>query len=75
MGRQSRGAPERASAHPRDRGLQPVALGALDEALTLVAAIRRTLPRYSVEDLLRAFHLDENGVALIHEGARRIGFA
>jgi DNA-binding SARP family transcriptional activator len=67
----------RPNAHPHIHAIAACNLaliGALDEARAHVAAIRRTLPHYTAEDLLLAFHLDENGVALIREGARRIDF-
>ena len=70
-------AASRPNAHPHIHaiaGCNLALIGALDEARAHVAAIRRTLPHYTAADLLRAFRLDENGVALIREGARRIGF-
>jgi len=47
--------------------------GSLGEARAYAAAIHRTLPRYSVADLLGAFRFDSHGAALFRKGARRIG--
>jgi len=47
--------------------------GSLDEAHAHAAAIRRTLPRYSVADFLDAFRFDPHGAELFRKGAERIG--
>jgi hypothetical protein len=49
--------------------------GSLGEARTYVAALRRTLPRYSFADFIRAFRFDPHGAALFRKGAKRIGMA
>jgi hypothetical protein len=40
-----------------------------------MATIRKTLPRYSIEDLLTAMQFDEQGAALFRAAAKRIGAA
>ena len=44
-----------------------------EQARAQAAAIRRTLPRYSVADFLEAFRFDEHGAALFRKGAKCIG--
>lgn len=68
----------RPNAHAHIRAIAAFSLalaGSLDEARAYGVAIRKTLPRYGIDDFLRAFRLDEQGVALFREGARRIGMA
>jgi len=45
------------------------------EARRFVARIRERLPRYSIEDFLRAFHFDTDVESLFRSSARRIEFA
>lgn len=47
--------------------------GRLDEALSFVAAIHKTLPQYRIDDFLAAFRLSADAEAIFREGARRIG--
>jgi TolB-like protein len=47
--------------------------GRLREARRFVAQIRRTLPQYSTDDFLAAFHFAPDAVALIRQGGKRIG--
>ena len=49
--------------------------GRLDEARTYVAAVRRVLPNYSVDDSLRAFQMERHAAALFRKGARLVGMA
>jgi tetratricopeptide (TPR) repeat protein len=49
--------------------------GRLDEARTYVAAVRRVLPSYSVDDSLRAFQMERHAAALFRKGARLVGMA
>ena len=45
--------------------------GRLDEARGYLAAIRKTLPRYSVDDFLAAMQFEPEGAALFRKGAKR----
>lgn len=45
-----------------------------DEAKELVARIRTKLPRYTVDDFLRAFRFTSDAEKIIRQGARAIGF-
>ena len=66
----------RPNAHPHIHAIAAFSLalaGALDEARSYAATIRKMLPRYSAADFLGAFHFDDAGAALFAEGARRIG--
>jgi len=47
--------------------------GRLDEARAQFASIRRTLPRYRVDDFLTAMRFAPEGERLFREGAKRIG--
>jgi TolB-like protein len=47
--------------------------GRLDEARAYLASIRKTLPRYRVDDFLTAMQFAPEGERLFREGARRIG--
>jgi tetratricopeptide (TPR) repeat protein len=47
--------------------------GSLDEARAYAAAVRRSLPGYSVEDFLHAFRFNGEDAALFRESAGRIG--
>ena len=47
--------------------------GRLDEARAHMAAIRKTLPGYRVDDFLAAMQFAPEGAALFREGAKRIG--
>jgi DNA-binding SARP family transcriptional activator/TolB-like protein/tetratricopeptide (TPR) repeat protein len=47
--------------------------GRLQEARAQMAAIRKRLPNYCVEDFLTAMQFAPEGAALFREGARRIG--
>ncbi|KAB2919976.1 MAG: hypothetical protein F9K29_03720 [Hyphomicrobiaceae bacterium] len=49
--------------------------GSLDQARSQVAAIRKTHPRYSVDDFLRAFRFDPHGAAVFRKGAKLVGMA
>ena len=68
----------RPNAHPHILAIAAYSLalaGSLDDARTYAAAIRRTLPGYSVADFLNAFRFDPHGAALFRKGAKRIGMA
>ncbi len=45
----------------------------LDEARAHLAAIRKTLPQYGVDDFLTAMQFSPEGGALIRKAAKRIG--
>ena len=62
LGRQSGGARERASAHPRDRSVWPGVGRVGGRGARLFAAIRKGRPQYAVADFLDAFRLDADGV-------------
>jgi DNA-binding SARP family transcriptional activator len=47
--------------------------GRTEEARAHMAAIRKTLPNYRVDDFLTAMQFDPEGAALFREGAKRIG--
>jgi DNA-binding SARP family transcriptional activator/Flp pilus assembly protein TadD len=49
--------------------------GRFDEARAHAAAIRKTLPHYTVTDFLTAFRFDAHGAALFRDGASSIGMA
>jgi DNA-binding SARP family transcriptional activator len=49
--------------------------GSLEQARGYAAAVRHQLPRYRVEEFLRAFQFDDEGVALFREGAKRLAMA
>jgi TolB-like protein/Flp pilus assembly protein TadD len=66
----------RPNAHPHIFGIAAYSLalaGSLDDARAHAAAIRKTLPAYTVADFLRTFRFDADGEALFREGAKRIG--
>jgi len=66
----------RPNAHPHILGIAAYSLALadrLDEARAHAAALRRTLPHYTIDDYLRAFRMDEKGIALFRKGAKRIG--
>ncbi len=68
----------RPNAHAHIQAIAAFSLalaGSLEAARSHAAAIRRTLPQYSVADFLGAFKFDPHGAALFREGARRIGMA
>jgi tetratricopeptide (TPR) repeat protein len=65
----------RPNAHAHIRAIAAYSLalaGRLDEARTYVAAIRKTLPRYRVDDFLAAMQFDPHGAALFREAAKRL---
>ena len=47
--------------------------GRLDEARGFAAAIRRTLPNYSVEDFLSSFRITPDAEVLFRQAATRLG--
>jgi DNA-binding SARP family transcriptional activator len=49
--------------------------GRFEEARGHAAAIRKTLPHYTVTDFLTAFRFDAHGAALFRDGASSIGMA
>jgi tetratricopeptide (TPR) repeat protein len=68
----------RPNAFPHIRAIAAYSLalaGSLDRARVYAAAVRSTVPGYSLADFLRAFRFDARGAALFSEGARRIGMA
>ena len=72
MGRQAAARPN-AHAHILAIAAYSLALaGRLDEAHAHLAAIRKTLPRYRVDDLLAAMQLAPEGEKLFREAAGRI---
>ncbi|MCW8087343.1 tetratricopeptide repeat protein [Sabulicella glaciei] len=73
-----RKAAARPNAHAHILAIAAISLalaGRLDEARAHVAAIRKTLPSYRVDDLVTAMQPAPDGESLFREGARRIGFA
>jgi tetratricopeptide (TPR) repeat protein len=67
----------RPNAHAHILAIAAVSLALaerFDEARSHVAAIRRTLPNYCVDDLVAAMRPVPEGEKLFREGARRIGF-
>ncbi|MES2710816.1 MAG: transcriptional regulator [Pseudomonadota bacterium] len=67
----------RPNAHVHILAIAAISLalaGRYDEARAQVAAIRRSLPRYCVDDLVTAMRPRPDGEALFREGARRIDF-
>ena len=75
LGRQGRRPPQRASAHPRDRRLQPGARRVARRGAQVGRRDRRALPGYSIADFLGAFRFDPHGAALFRKGAKRLGMA
>ncbi len=68
----------RPNAFPHIRAIAAYSLalaGSLEEARAYAAAIRQTVPSYSLADFLAAFRFDPQGAALFREGAKRIGMA
>ncbi len=68
----------RVNAHPHVLGMAALCLalaGSLDEARPHVAAIRKTLPSYSVDDFLDAFQFGPEDAAMFRKGAKRIGLS
>jgi DNA-binding SARP family transcriptional activator/TolB-like protein len=68
----------RPNAHPHVLAIGTFTLalaGRLEDARAGLAAIRRTVPTYTVEDFLRAFRFDERGAELFRKGARLVGMA
>ena len=68
----------RPNAHVHILAIAAISLvlaGQLDEARAHVAAIRRTAPRYRVDDLVAAMRPVPDGERLLREGAARIGLA
>ena len=68
----------RPNAHAHVLAIAAVSLalaGRLDEARAHVAAIRRALPRYRVDDLVATMQPTPDGEKLFRDGAGRIGFA
>jgi TolB-like protein len=47
--------------------------GRLDEGRAFVATIHKTLPRYTIDDFLSAFHFAPDATTLFRKGAARIG--
>jgi tetratricopeptide (TPR) repeat protein len=68
----------RPNAFPHIRAIAAYCLalaGSLDEAHAYAAAVRRVVPRYSVDDFLGAFRFDPEGAALFRKGAKLVGMA
>lgn len=68
----------RPNAHAQILAIAALSLGLagrLDEAQAHLAAIRRALPRYGIEDFLTAMHFTPEGAQLFRNGARRIGLS
>lgn len=66
----------RPNAHVHIRAIAAYSLslaGRRDEARAQTTAIQRLLPGYRVDDFLRAFQFDDQGVALFRKGAKLIG--
>ncbi len=66
----------RPNAHAHILGLAAFSLalaGRRDEARAYIAAVRKTLPSYNVNDFFAAFHFAPESAALFREGAKRIG--
>jgi hypothetical protein len=66
----------RPNAHAQILGIAAYALalaGRRDEARAYLAAIRKTLPHYGVDDFLTAMQMDPEGERLFRSGAERIG--
>ena len=66
----------RPNAHAHILGIAAFSLalaGRLDEARAQLAAIRKTLPRYGVDDFLTAMRFAPEGEKLFREGATRLG--
>ncbi len=49
--------------------------GALDQAREKMAAVRRVLPNYSVNDFLDSFHFEQDGETLFRRAAEHTGMA
>jgi hypothetical protein len=65
----------RPNAHAQIQAIAAFALalaGRLDEARVYLAAIRRTLPHYGVDDFLTAMRFPPEGERLFRDGAKRI---
>ena len=74
LGRQGRRAPERARAYPGDRGLLVWRWpGGWTKGAAHLASIRKTLPRYRVEDFLTAMQFAPEDAKLFRQGAKQIG--
>jgi DNA-binding SARP family transcriptional activator/TolB-like protein len=68
----------RPNAHPHIFAIAAFTLalaGALDEARTYAAAVRRILPQYGFPDFRDAFRFDDLSAALFRKGAKVIGMA
>jgi tetratricopeptide (TPR) repeat protein len=68
----------RPNAHPHIFAIAAFSLalaGRLTDAGVQVAAIRRQLPGYRIDDFLAAMRMDAEGAALFREGAKRLGLA
>jgi DNA-binding SARP family transcriptional activator/TolB-like protein len=66
----------RPNAHAHILGIATYSLalaGRLDEARAQLAAIRKALPRYGVDDFLTAMQFAPEGAALFRQGAKRLG--
>ena len=65
----------RPNAHAHIQAIAAFSLalaGRLDEARTYLTAIRRTLPRYRVDDLLAAMQFGPEGEKLFRQGAKNL---
>ena len=68
----------RPNAHPHIFAIAAYTLalaGALDEARTHAAAVRRARPGYGIKDFLATFHFGPDGEALFRQAARQVGLA
>ena len=65
-----------AHVHIRARAAHCLALaGRREEACAMAAAVHGQLPSYTVDDLLRAFHMADDAVAALRRVAATIGLA
>jgi DNA-binding SARP family transcriptional activator len=68
----------RPNAFPHIRAIAAFSLalaGSLDQTRAYAAAVRQSVPDYSIADFLRAFRFDPQGAALFVEGAKQVGMA
>jgi DNA-binding SARP family transcriptional activator len=66
----------RPNAHPHILAIAVYALalaGRRDEALAQMAAVRRAVPGYTVDDFLTAMQFDDAGAALFRRAAKKLG--
>jgi hypothetical protein len=67
----------RPNAHTHIRGIAAnclAAAGRIDEARRFVLSARQSVPGYSLDDFLAAFHFEPDVVALFRRNAPLIGF-